>query len=1020
MGRGRWNRAPLKGEAAAVGLALVLLVSLLAAPPLGATCSCSVSANVSAPDLVLSGTSSGDCVWRPRIAFGVNGFDFPYSTKECYSASSCSSTYNGSVSCWRTGQHTVSARCWCGKSFPNADGTSYYCAEDPQPGTAETIISVNTTPTVGVSVSELNAEGTGTATISYSFPNTIFGDPQRKLTLSVNGLWLADAYGSQVSGIWTRTLVTACWAQGSHQIKAVAVACGQSGDAAYRAEAVTPVQVDHKPSVSVSVSPPDPGGLQVAAVAFSFPQTLYDTHRLLTLRALPSGTTLGGIRPYDRSGTWRPGVYCSNGANAWVEAIAEACGDTQVKAAAALPLCPRPPRKDDGCGKAGNQCCLAGGAGAGGGGPGFGKSGPPGLGPGARLHYLAGGAGSPGNPGQAAWNALLGRGWSHDYAERIVPATGGRAWLITRYGSFREFTDADNDGLYEKVTPEDEYRTLTKTAAGWTLRDLDGTVLAFDSAGLWQSTTDRNGNAKTATYTAGRLTEVAMPDGRKERFQYHASGKLAAIVETGVGGVEERTWSLTWEGNDLVAVEAPDGTGQSFVYGDSRNPGAMTRRLLMGADDGDPATPRPERVELAWEYDGLGNVVKTWRGSPEFATGVERHEFAYDNPIEPTRTTFTIHRSETEREVVVYNVSRTAAYAGAKPRVTSISGDCSSCGLAPNSQLFYDDPAHPLLPTRMLDGRGTETRLRYDAHGRVIERTEAFGTPLSRTTTWTYDAAFPALPTRIEAPSTAGGASRRTTVLTYDGAGNLTSRRLQGVEAGSFFDLETVTTFHASGQPLSADPPGYGDDDETSFTWDSARGNLVPLARTDPLVGATTFEHDPFNRQTAVIDPNGVRTETAYDGLNRVLTVTQKGATTAEDLVTSHEYNAFGDLLRTTLPRGNVIEYGYDIAGRLITIERKPDAATPGERTLYTLDLTGNRIKEELQRWDGTAWLTESWTEYRYQNRCQVGKVVHADGNVTEYPMTVTATWRRSGTPTIQRQRTPLRPSFISMTSWTG
>jgi YD repeat-containing protein len=171
-----------------------------------------------------------------------------------------------------------------------------------------------------------------------------------------------------------------------------------------------------------------------------------------------------------------------------------------------------------------------------------------------------------------------------------------------------------------------------------------------------------------------------------------------------------------------------------------------------------------------------------------------------------------------------------------------------------------------------------------------------------------------------------------------------------------------MTTFHASGQPLSIDPPGYGDNDETSFTWDSARGNLLPLTRTEPLVGATSFEHDPFNRQTAVIDPNGVRTETTYDGLNRVLTVTQKGATAAEDLITAHEYDAFGDLLRTTLPRGNVIEYGCDAARRLISIERKPDAATPGERTLYTLDLTGNRIKEELQRWDGTAWVTESWT----------------------------------------------------------
>ncbi|HKI02004.1 MAG TPA: RHS repeat-associated core domain-containing protein, partial [Thermoanaerobaculia bacterium] len=317
--------------------------------------------------------------------------------------------------------------------------------------------------------------------------------------------------------------------------------------------------------------------------------------------------------------------------------------------------------------------------------------------------------------------------------------------------------------------------------------------------------------------------------------------------------------------------------------------------------------------------------------------------------------------------------------------VTSISGDCSSCGLGPSSQLFYDDPANPLLPTRIVDGRGAVTLLSYDAHGRVIARTEAAGTPLSRTATWAYDPSFPALPTRIEAPSTAGGSARRTTLLAYDAAGNLISRRIQGGEAGSFFDLETVTTFHASGQPLSIDPPGQGDDDETSFTWDSTRGSLLPLTRTEPLVGATTFEHDPFNRQTAVIDPNGLRTETAYDGLNRVLTVTQKGATASDDLVTAQEYNAFGDLLRTTLPRGNIIEYGYDGAGRLVSIERKANSTTPGERTLYTLDQAGNRIKEELQRWNGAAWVAESWTEYRYLNRCQIGKVIHAGGAATEY-----------------------------------
>jgi YD repeat-containing protein len=561
-----------------------------------------------------------------------------------------------------------------------------------------------------------------------------------------------------------------------------------------------------------------------------------------------------------------------------------------------------------------------------------------------------------------------------------------RVWLITRFGSFRQFDDADNDGVYEKVSPEDEYRTLSKDGAGWQLRDLEGTVDVFDSSGLWLSRTDHNGNAKTASYSSGRLAHVTMPDGRSENFSYDpTTGKLATITEVGVGGATQRIWRYTWSGLDLVAIDRPDGTGLRFVYGDPRLPGYLTRWILVGADDGNPATPRPERVELAYEYDGLGNVKRAWRGSNDFATGVEQHEMAYDNPFEPTKTTVTLHRNATETDTVVYTFSRTAPGVGAKPRTTSILGDCPSCGLAPSSTLFYDDPANPLRPTRTIDGRGIETQFVYDAHGQVTQKTEAAGTPLARTTTWAYSTTYPALPTRIETPSTSGGSARRVTVLTYDGAGNLTNRRIQGVEAGSFFDLETATSFNAAGQPLTIDPPGYGGEDLTSFTYDSARGGLLPLTRTDPLVGATSFEYDPFNQRTAVIDPNDERTETSYDSLNRILTVTQKGAATAEDLVTANEYDSFGDLRRTTLPRGNVIEYGYDSSGRLISIERKPDAATPGERTLYTLDLLNNRTNEELQRRDGAAWVTDSFTEYHYLNRCQVGKVVHAGSAVTEF-----------------------------------
>lgn len=144
----------------------------------------------------------------------------------------------------------------------------------------------------------------------------------------------------------------------------------------------------------------------------------------------------------------------------------------------------------------------------------------------------------------------------------------------------------------------------------------------------------------------------------------------------------------------------------------------------------------------------------------------------------------------------------------------------------------------------------------------------------------------------------------------------------------------------------------------------------MPLTRTDPLVGTTAFEHDAFNRRTRVVDPNNVAASTDYDLLNRTLESRQEDTLPTSDLVTTYEYTVFKDLFRTTLPEGNLIEYGYDTAGRLISVERKPNAVTPGERMFYTLDDAGSRTKEERQSWNGSAWATASSTEYQYLKRC--------------------------------------------------
>jgi YD repeat-containing protein len=115
------------------------------------------------------------------------------------------------------------------------------------------------------------------------------------------------------------------------------------------------------------------------------------------------------------------------------------------------------------------------------------------------------------------------------------------------------------------------------------------------------------------------------------------------------------------------------------------------------------------------------------------------------------------------------------------------------------------------------------------------------------------------------------------------------------------------------------------------------------------------------------------------------LVQSQRGeAPASDDPVSVTSYSPFGDIRRTVLPEGNVVEYGYDAAGRLISVERRPDLVTRGERTLYTLNGAGQRIRQEQQRWTGSGWQSEYVEDYVYTSRCHLQKILHADGSTTE------------------------------------
>lgn len=649
------------------------------------------------------------------------------------------------------------------------------------------------------------------------------------------------------------------------------------------------------------------------------------------------------------------------------------------------------------------------------------------------MTYLGGGVGRPGFPGSSGsnpWRVALGRYWSADYFERIVPAPdSSHVWLLTKFATFREFGGL-SAGFYTTVAPSDEYRQLEfVSGTGWVLHDLEGGVQTFDPAGRWTGTADKNGNATTPLYVGNQLISVTFSDGRSELFEYYTDpngtsgsrfqycndstaaascvtstlprsylgGRLRSITEVGIGGTT-RTWGYDWYGDDLVRISRPDGTAWRMQYRDGRFPGFLTETILR-------ATNGSERVTAAFAYDAQARAVKTWKGDTVLdidnrpapgSAAVDVWSFAFTG-FDENGLPETTDVTDPLGKVVTYAFGRDTA--SRKSRLEHVTGSCPACGIAPNSDFTYaaPDPHNALRPSSMTDGNGNQTDFGYDGFGQTLTMTEAVGVPgKQRMTTWTYHPTFHSFATSKTRASTSGSGVRQTD-WSYDaGNGNLLSIMTSGTEGGSAFAYQTTHSgYNVGGRVGTIDPQQpafFAATDQTTFTYDPTRGTrgLILQKRRDPLVGADwEFGYDAFNRRNSVKDPNGHETLTIYDSLNRTTEVRERftaGSNDAvNDLVTSYTYTVFGDLDTVTLPLGNRIHYGYDGDGRLQTIERQPAGGGNGDRTTRNpLNAVGRPLHEVVEHWDGTQYVKDADTGFVYASRCQVQKTIRAPGSALE------------------------------------
>ena len=338
----------------------------------------------------------------------------------------------------------------------------------------------------------------------------------------------------------------------------------------------------------------------------------------------------------------------------------------------------------------------------------------------------------------------LGVGWTSPFHKRLVIS----GWVYVQRGNgyaetFNCSTTSCN-GQYSVIG-------LTKDAAGYTIRERDGSTERYDTTGALQTESDHAGNIIASySYDAnGRLTSVTGRYGHSFYLSYHASGHLATLTDP-TGAIYSYVYDAA---SNLVRVNYPDGAAKLYHYERSDLPNALTGISYVD-------TTGNVTRHSAYGYDTAGLATST-----ELAGGIQRFTLSYDSPLQTTVTD-----AVGTQQVLTFRAPSSSFLTKSLVTKTYLSD-----GKAVTQQFNSSNEI-----TCKQDEEGRVTTYNYQTHlyamteGQSGNCTNPVATPVTRTTTYQYVYDHPtyvlALPTVISKPSVYNSSSYQKTTITYDGA----------------------------------------------------------------------------------------------------------------------------------------------------------------------------------------------------------------------------------------------------------
>ncbi len=563
-----------------------------------------------------------------------------------------------------------------------------------------------------------------------------------------------------------------------------------------------------------------------------------------------------------------------------------------------------------------------------------------------------------------------------------------------------------------------------KSVADWSGRAWNYTYDNGDGSGNLRSVTNAMGSGFTQNYTYAPSTHllqtVSLPESRSGQavamtYAYYRNNKAFNYVNTlGQGETLDydlyrqrtqvtdprgfiRQYFYDTTNGALTQLEEPDGAVQRFANNaeglrysktDGRN---YTTQYSYQLDRSISTNASTNFGRVSRETDALNNTS----------------DFDYGINDQPTVTKDKRGNPVTRAYYASTNVG-TGAVAGKLQQVTTTVNGTANVLLASytyfadntqknfgqlKQQIEYIDPANLArqrissyvyetanginLQTLSVTGNtvgGTITKsLTYDSLGRLktetlSRRTSAtVATPINLVTSYTYDNLD-----RVISTTTPRGDIFTTA---YDKNGKVSQQAAQYKQLDNSFVTRTLVTnqYNAADQLIASTDVL---NKTTNFQYD-ASGNLI--LKTDANGHGIKYEYDGLNRQTAIIDGNGFRTEKTYDlGGNLVAIKNPNGE------ITKFSYDALGRQTQITTPLNLQTQMSYDANGN-ITGVLDANAIANGSwprnsqsKTIYSTFDELNRKKTELDALNGT-------TSYTYDLLGNITSITDAIGQVTTF-----------------------------------